>query len=274
MTLILTCITPREIVQVSDTRLSFPDGSVHDDHAVKTTLLCGRHLLAYTGLACLGTERTDMVLASAAAKGDDIDQSLDAVRVEASRAIRASRATTKGLQILSAGWARRGDGPFEPLVVEMSNLTDGRWDKPVQPALTERGGFITFSRPFHLHVMGQPLPNPTGIWLMRTLRRSIEHGVGPRTIGYLMAAAIRTVAARNRMVGGNLLISSLPRDAMPADDIFTLDPNWTKGTFVYMTEEEQSGSYVPNSACGGQVFHAGVILWPSEDVPDLVPCPG
>jgi hypothetical protein len=255
VTLVLTCLTQDDIVQVSDTRLTWPDGTLFDDHTIKTTLLCGRHLVSYTGLACLSGERTEFAIAFAAAHGDLIDDSITSIRTAMTKAVLRSTASHNGIEIVSAGWARMGVGaPLAPLVVSLSNLTNGSWDLPARGDFDEQGGFILrFGRvPFRLVVTGQELMPAEGVILHRQLRRAVAGGVGPRTIAFLMAAMMRVVASRNRRVGPNMMVASLPRAATPADDIVTYpEPDWTKPAFLYITNEKLAGAYLPNTACGG-----------------------
>ncbi|MHB8577652.1 MAG: hypothetical protein ACYDCQ_20255 [Dehalococcoidia bacterium] len=62
MTLIYTSVTRSAIVQVSDRRLTLPDGRLHDDGANKAiVVVCAdaRFCVSYTGLATIGRKRTD-----------------------------------------------------------------------------------------------------------------------------------------------------------------------------------------------------------------------
>jgi hypothetical protein len=206
-----------------------------------------------------------------------IDDSMTSLQTAMTEAVRNSNASHKGIEIVSAGWARMGVGaPFAPLVVKLSNLANGSWELPARDDFDEKGGFILrFGRtPFRLVVIGQELLPAEGVILHRQLRRAIAGGVGPKTIAFLMAAMIRVVATRNRRVGPNMMVASLPRGAIPADDIVTFpDPDWTKPTFVYLTNEKLAGVYLPNTACGGIATNGGALLIPGHTVPPLIPCP-
>jgi hypothetical protein len=63
VTLVLTAANDRFVVQVSDRRLSYPTtGETYDDEANKAVVLVcqtAKLAISYTGLGCIGTQRTD-----------------------------------------------------------------------------------------------------------------------------------------------------------------------------------------------------------------------
>ncbi len=65
MTLIINVTTAKKVIQAADRRLTFPDGSLSCDKANKTVCVgCkdAHFAIAYTGLAFIGKERTDLWL--------------------------------------------------------------------------------------------------------------------------------------------------------------------------------------------------------------------
>jgi hypothetical protein len=60
VTLILTCVTDRLIVQASDRYLTWKDGTVADDASNKAIFYCGHMVFAYTGLSEINGENTAM----------------------------------------------------------------------------------------------------------------------------------------------------------------------------------------------------------------------
>ena len=89
VTLLLTCITDRLAVQVSDRRLTLLNGEVAEDQANKATLLCRQATFAYTGLAqCSAVERTDELLMRCLSRQQvNFDQLLGGLAKEAARGI-------------------------------------------------------------------------------------------------------------------------------------------------------------------------------------------
>lgn len=90
MTLLLTCVTDRFVVQASDRLLTFPDGGVAEQKANKATMLGNHATFAYTGLArCSVAESTDALLARCLAQSESsFDRQLAHLGKEAGRSIR------------------------------------------------------------------------------------------------------------------------------------------------------------------------------------------
>ena len=65
MTMLLACLTDELVYQVSDRRLTDVASSnvVVDDESNKAVVVDGRMVFTYTGLAKIGSERTDLWLA-------------------------------------------------------------------------------------------------------------------------------------------------------------------------------------------------------------------
>ena len=58
MTLILSCLTPKYVIQVSDRRLMLSNGQLIDDHRNKSILVNGHMVFGYTGLASMDNGKT------------------------------------------------------------------------------------------------------------------------------------------------------------------------------------------------------------------------
>lgn len=62
MTLIISAVTSKKIYQVTDTRLTLPNGDVFNDFSIKTTIVCCSNAfisISYTGIAFLDNLRMD-----------------------------------------------------------------------------------------------------------------------------------------------------------------------------------------------------------------------
>jgi hypothetical protein len=110
VTLLLTCVTPRFVVQASDRRLMYLDGSAPEEIANKATMLCRFAAFAHTGLArCSITEPTDeLLLRCLAVPKVPISGLLDGLARQAARAIRIAtsgdaRAAARGPAYLVRG---------------------------------------------------------------------------------------------------------------------------------------------------------------------------
>ncbi len=90
MTLLLTCLTDRFVIQASDRLLTHTDGSVAEEKANKATIVGNQAIFAYTGLSlCSVTEGTDALLARCFARYDKFDRQLAYLAKEAAQSIRS-----------------------------------------------------------------------------------------------------------------------------------------------------------------------------------------
>lgn len=129
MTLIITALAEDAVVQVSDRRLTLPDGTVYSEQANKAICFdcADAHVsLAYTGLARIGTTPTDQwlvdLLTDNSLAHEPFPKAVDAV---------ARLATERFQKLRNLGDRRRlslvfgGFGPLGPLVALVSNFEDG-----------------------------------------------------------------------------------------------------------------------------------------------------
>lgn len=129
MTLLLTCVTHRFVVQASDRRLTLANGAIHEEVANKATLLSNYATFAYTGLAkCSTVEPTDvLMLRSLSRPGVPLLKQLSNLGEEAARSIR--NLPFSGVRPSDRGWIRRtsfvGGGFFWPL------STRTLWTSPI-----------------------------------------------------------------------------------------------------------------------------------------------
>ena len=270
MTLVLTFTSRDLILQVSDMRLTCPDGSVHDDYAAKAVVFCGRALFAYTGLACIGNTRTDGWIAGELSSATSVKLGIERLRESASKALERLAPSSRKLIIVGAGWVReRPDGPFVPLRSEISNVTS--WDQPSLPAFISRTRVAGDKWQVAAH--GRPLLEQERRNLVRSLRRCIDATTGIEPLARIMADVVRGVAARDDLVGSELLISSLPRWTAPADVRIRRGPvDWSQSVFLHVPSSDTAElTYGPATACAGMATF-GVVLSGGMELPDPVPC--
>jgi hypothetical protein len=239
VTLLLTCVTPRFVVQASDRRLTRLDGSVAEDIANKATMLCRFATFAYTGLAqCSRTERTDMLLLRClSAEGVPITGLLDGLARDASRGIRElplrvrrdQRRSVRRTSFVGAGFvgmknpARFGRQPapdeLHPFVVVVSNAQDltEQWRPEADQQFTVHVGYLGEDQQFQLHAAGQPFAGPDRVRLERDIGRYLAHAQHPEPVARLLTRAIRVVAGRNQRVGPNVMCTMVRRDQVQTD---------------------------------------------------------
>jgi hypothetical protein len=107
VTLLLTCVTHRFVVQASDRRLTLTNGAIHEEIANEATLLGNHATFAYTGLSKLSvSEPTDvLLLRSLAEPGVPILQLLRNLGENAGRSIR--NLSLPSVRPSDRGWVRR-----------------------------------------------------------------------------------------------------------------------------------------------------------------------
>lgn len=130
LTLIITAVTEKDIIQASDRRLTLPDGTLYDDRANKAVFVqCidGRFALAYTGLAIIGSQRTDVWVVDVLADAESrlsiewtVFNAATAIQQSATRAIGLLplSAVTRGITFVLAGYY----GAFQPFLCVISNF--------------------------------------------------------------------------------------------------------------------------------------------------------
>lgn len=251
MTLILSCLTDRYAIQVSDRRLTLQDGSVYDDDSNKAILLNGHIAFGYTGLAFLdnGNTRTDDwfldALIDAHKANPDASLSDRAKRIARSATQALANVDTtpesKRLAFIGVGWgmcaAREG---YSPIYLTISNCHDskGRWISQAQPEFSVRAVTPSVKLPVMLISDGQKLGTKLEKRVLRLLNTCVKKGLSPRTISRILIATVRNVASSNNFVGKNLIICSIPKESFHPGTFVLTDnpPSGDRQTFAYVPE--------------------------------------
>jgi hypothetical protein len=232
VTLLLTCITPRFVVQASDRRLTLPGGGVYEEIANKATMLCKHAVFAYTGLArCSVREKTDELLLRCLAQVQPINTVLAGLATEAARGIRNlplpslsadRRRVVRRTSFVGAGYlavrtpgqrGRPSVADLRPFLAVVSNAQDLReeWRSEADQQFAVHIGYLDDRDRFLLHAAGQPFMDAGRITLTRSIRKALERTDHPQTVARLLARAIRTVAASNSYVGPNVMCTMVRR---------------------------------------------------------------
>lgn len=252
MTLILSCLTDRYAIQVSDRRLTLQDGSVYDDDSNKAILVNGRIAFGYTGLAFLdnGRIRTDDWFLDAlidSHKANPKASPMDTFKFVAELATQAlsnidTKPEFKRLAFIGIGWLRsKVRNGFVPIYLTISNCHDskGRWISRAQPEFSVLIDSPPDNLPVTLKADGQPLGNnELRNRVYRLLNTCVKGELSPRTMSRILVAAIRHVASSNPLVGKNLIVSSIPKESVRLST-FSLtgrEPLKHCQTFTYVPE--------------------------------------
>jgi hypothetical protein len=223
MTLILNSISADCIVQVSDRRLTWLDGSGRTDSKNKVVIFAPA-AFAYTGLAQIGRQRTDRWLAEQLSKlpSMHVEQALNAICERATDAFSMlclPRVHKRHAFVCTAWIAVQGLG-LRPIVYIITNALDRllRWrDKPTDE-------FQLFTRAFTASQM--PIVIPIGDWqetpntkqLIRQANRAARHHA-PHAIRDSLTATIRHLADTRSSIGKDLLAVIFPKGDMAPFDL-------------------------------------------------------
>ena len=228
MTLILTCLTHEQIVQVSDRRLTTRAGKPVDDAANKAIFYAPAGAFSYTGIARIGSKKTHEWIADQLTIGARARQPIGDVLNRLQAALNNTVPQLRGyngLAVVGCLWATRqpgvtSDSPYYYLISNIHELG--------QPLAQPRNRFtayyrwLTLPQPFLLKADGQNVPEQQLKGVMRNIMRSIDNSVrrgGPisgESIGLLMVKAIREVAVVNQRVGRDIMEILLPNRQVPA----------------------------------------------------------
>jgi hypothetical protein len=220
MTLVLSCLTRDFVVQVSDRYITQPQtGELMEDARNKATLWCQILGFAYSGLAEIDGQHTDLWLVDTIRNCHTIDDVLARIAAEATARFAKFGQTSAYPHhaFVGVGWGKwQGKGPPAPFHVTISNALndEGRWLRRARREFAEVSARLTPGQDSMLcPEIGASLTARERFELQRNLKRSVARGVGPIEIVRLLARVMRSVAARNTTVGPSLLGMVIPRPA-------------------------------------------------------------
>jgi hypothetical protein len=248
MTLVLSCLTERFVLQVSDRRLTnVVSGQAIRGEFNKAVFFTNRMAFAYTGIARLEGRDTDEWLADALSSGDEENECLLAVRDRATLALRRLRLplALKALAFVGVGWDEHpGSDRWMPWICWISNALDasGRWRLPPRDEFSIHSSVLTHrkhERPVVLSEVGQRLTQDERVQLMRDLRRYADHRVGPGVFADRLVEQVRGVAARTPTVSQELMVAAIP--LLPEK----FESGELQALSARPTLDSQSFSYVP-----------------------------
>lgn len=137
MTVIISYVSAKHVIQVSDRRLTWitgPNaGQIADDDANKAVVICNRLVLAYTGLAQMTGQKTDEWALDVVAEVNPYNpqrviESLCKRATEDFKKINLTKSSKKHAFVIS-GWAKfnNPDAPLTPFISAISNALSDKW---------------------------------------------------------------------------------------------------------------------------------------------------
>lgn len=276
MTLIGTLVSSSVVVQVSDRRISLMhgDGSteLRDDVTNKAVLYENRATLAFTGLAELENETTDLWIARRLAEPPDLNAGLEKLTSDLTELFRRKPYRGHYHSIVIAGWKRNGpDEPtgFSGLVSNHFRL-GGEW---LSSPSAEFDWFVEMAKPNLPTLVFVPnlMPKGAGTALYRELLRVKNRGLNVTNAVSLMADAIRSIADYRPTVGRELMASVLPRSAVPRGPVAEMTVvsgvvNPDVPTFYSISASGDEVAYGPTIIMNGMIMSGFEARRPSADV--------
>lgn len=219
MTLVLSLATNDCLYQISDRRLTRPDGTVTTDEENKATLVHGRMVFGYSGLAMIDNKPTDQWFAFTAgdAHQNDLQLVLDYVRGSATTALADESCLNKYKRVafVGVGWARLSEGAALTAIdctVTNAQTEDGRWLYDALPQFFNINRIMDYSsHGFEMFPTGVALGKSDWKETWRTMDSCIQHKPEPEAIVYALARCMYKLADRDSRIGKSLMAVSLPR---------------------------------------------------------------
>jgi hypothetical protein len=209
MTLILTAMTRRSVVQVADMRLTnVRTGKVADESTAKMVARAGRFVLSYTGPSSMGREPTAQWIANVLSGVDDPGEILVALAESAERIVKRYPPNIRGLAVVGAGWSGESERS-KPTYIQLTNFDLGSGG--LLPAFRASRAELKPNEKVLLLSAGVPLPDTAVIEVQQLMRRRAgRREERPAEFVALMLRLARSVAFGHRTVGTRFLVASMP----------------------------------------------------------------
>jgi hypothetical protein len=209
MTLILTAITRRSVIQVADMRLTnIRTGKVEDEATAKMVAYAGRFVLSFAGPASMGREPTAQWMTRVLSGVKDPSEILGALAESAERIVKHYPPTIRGLAIVGAGWSGEPDRP-RPIYLKLTNydFESGALLPRFQPSRVE----LKPNEKVLLLSAGVPLADTQVDEVQQLMRRRAgKREERPAEFVAMMLRVARSVAFGQRTVGTRFLVASIP----------------------------------------------------------------
>ncbi len=261
MTLILTCATREYVIQASDRRVCFADGTIKDDDQGKAIFYCGRIAIAYTGVADIEGD-TARWLAGLLAKAPDIETGLDAIGAATAAYFKQKQLRIEHT-VVATGWAkRRGEPPEGMPFIAASSNTYGEYPY----GFKTRINFVESGSAYIGYDFGQRLRDDEKANLDLAVRTALKFKTAPGSIARALADQIRAVSngggGRALWVSKRSIVQSLSRSALGAGGPLSgallsgIGPDFHG--CAYVAEDGALDEWkTPWIACGGGVTTGG-----------------
>src|SRR5450759_1615313 len=211
MTIIVTALFPRHVIQVSDRKLSWLKGKTmvrQEDRWNKATVFGDWATIAYTGPARLPGQRTDQWITETISRTTSVDEAIQLLLEGANDRLHRKEWNPPELAIVVAGWIQDAD-KLQPFRAAISNylLPEGKHG----PARDEFNVLLSRQQDAGLgiYVAGRDMPRPDVMTMGRTLKRAFNGGVSMPTMAKVMVDAARGL--HDRWIGDSFNAVIVPK---------------------------------------------------------------
>jgi hypothetical protein len=209
MTLILTAMTRRSVIQVADMRLTnIRTGKVEDEATAKMVAYAGRFVLSFAGPASMGREPTAEWMTRVLSGVQDPSEILAVLGESAERIVRQYPPNIRGLAVVGAGWSGEPERS-NPTYVQLTNFDFA--SGALLPRFQASRAELKANEKLLLLSAGVPVPDTLvdeAQQLMR--RRAGRREERPAELVATMLRLARSVAIGQRTVGTRFMVASIP----------------------------------------------------------------
>ena len=209
MTLILTAMTRRSVIQVADMRLTnVRTGRVEDESTAKMVAFAGRFVLSFAGPASMGREPTAEWMTRVLSGVQDPAEILGTLAASAERIVRHYPPHVRGLAVVGAGWSGEPDRP-EPIYIQLTNFDFG--SGALLPRFQASRVELKSNEKVLLLSAGVPVSETQVSEVQQLMRRRAgRREERPAELVAMMVRLARSVAFGQRTVGTRFLVTSIP----------------------------------------------------------------
>lgn len=245
MTLILSCITSRFVVQVSDRCLSdLRTGEAVEQEANKAVFLSNRIAFAYTGLAKIEGKPADIWLRDVLVPHESVGHGVQLIVDEATRAFAEMPGSlaNKRQAFVGVGWARFQHLGEEllPFAMTITNAINGNgeWLPGAMPEFIGDVRVLDGGWPYIWTDVGG-LPQDRRLKLNRAIRNQVERDLSSAAMAELLIRETRVMAERNKRIGRGLMVNAIPWAVTQTHDLLALAsmPTDSELTFAHLRHD-------------------------------------
>jgi hypothetical protein len=209
MTLILTAMTRRSVIQVADMRLTnVRTGKVEDEAAAKMVASAGRFVLSFAGPASIGREPTARWMTRVLSGVQDPDEILATLAESAEWIVNRYPPNIRGLAVVGAGWSGE-PGRSEPIYIQLTNFEFE--SGALLPGFRASRVELTPNEKVLLFSAGVPIPETLVSEVQQLMRRRAgRREERPAEFVAMMLRLARSVAIGRRTVGTRFQVASIP----------------------------------------------------------------